>query len=262
MGFFSRCFGSGCCKYFMHARFKFTCVYGVWLLGGSISEIWPHICQAWPAPPYPHFPNAPPSMSRLLLFFGYNRASPIIKHSLNLMPDAQVCVYLTVHITKLQLQSTFPKPLYIPHSACIHGTLAAENLDVCSACDPWDTNTQLTMVKDGRPGAGHAFPRQQHMRRRGGYLFLPGFSSLYDAIHGWMTRRMDGKSFMTTMSSITMSFIICNASFNRWRVWFLVVPFLLVAHLFWAVCLPALLVSLCCVLNLLAQPLLFCLWTT
>jgi hypothetical protein len=77
-----------------------------------------------------------------------------------------------------------------------------------------------------------------------------------------MTRRMDGKSFMTTMSSITMSFIICNASFNRWRVWFLVVPFLLVAHLFWAVCLPALLVSLCCVLNLLAQPLLFCLWTT
>jgi hypothetical protein len=30
------------------------------------------------------------------------------------------CVYLTVHITKLQLQTTFPKPLYIPHSACIH----------------------------------------------------------------------------------------------------------------------------------------------
>jgi hypothetical protein len=25
-----------------------------------------------------------------------------------------------VHITKLQLQTTFPKPLYIPHSACIH----------------------------------------------------------------------------------------------------------------------------------------------
>ncbi len=34
--------------------------------------------------------------------------------------NAQVCVYLTVHITKLQLQTTFPKPLYIPHSACIH----------------------------------------------------------------------------------------------------------------------------------------------
>jgi hypothetical protein len=27
-------------------------------------------------------------------------------------------VYLMVHITKLQLQTTFPKPLYIPHSAC------------------------------------------------------------------------------------------------------------------------------------------------
>jgi hypothetical protein len=27
---------------------------------------------------------------------------------------------------------------------------------------------------------------------RGGYLFPPGFSSLYDAIHGWMTGQMDG----------------------------------------------------------------------
>jgi hypothetical protein len=40
--------------------------------------------------------------------------------SLNPVHNAQVCVYLTVHITKLQLQTTFPKPLYIPHSACIH----------------------------------------------------------------------------------------------------------------------------------------------
>ncbi len=30
------------------------------------------------------------------------------------------------------------------------GTLAAENLDVCTACDPWDSNIQLTMVKDWR----------------------------------------------------------------------------------------------------------------
>jgi len=35
------------------------------------------------------------------------------------MPNAQVRVYLTVHITKLQLQTTFPKPLYIQHSTCI-----------------------------------------------------------------------------------------------------------------------------------------------
>jgi hypothetical protein len=72
--------------------------------------------------------------------------------SLNPMPNAQVCdLYLRVHITKLQLQTTFPKPLYIPHSACIHQTLlAAENLDVCTACDPWDSNIQLTMVRDRR----------------------------------------------------------------------------------------------------------------
>jgi hypothetical protein len=50
------------------------------------------------------------------------------------MPNAHVCVYLTVHITKLQLQTTFPKPLYISH--VFIKTLAIENLDVCTACDP------------------------------------------------------------------------------------------------------------------------------
>ncbi len=41
-------------------------------------------------------------------------------------------------------------------------------------------------------GPGYAFPRQQHMRKEGGegYLFLSGFSSLYDAIHGWMDGRV------------------------------------------------------------------------
>jgi hypothetical protein len=34
----------------------------------------------------------------------------------------------------------------------------------------------------GFPEAMHAFPRPL----KGGYLFLPGFSSLYDAIHGYM----------------------------------------------------------------------------
>jgi hypothetical protein len=44
------------------------------------------------------------------------------------------------------------------------------------------------------PGNGHAFPRQWHVRRRvGGYLFMLMFFSLYDAIHGWMAGRMDGK---------------------------------------------------------------------
>jgi hypothetical protein len=40
-----------------------------------------------------------------------------IETSLNPMPNAQVCVYLTIHITKLKLQTTFPKPRYIPHFA-------------------------------------------------------------------------------------------------------------------------------------------------
>jgi hypothetical protein len=42
----------------------------------------------------------------------------------------------------------------------------------------------------------------------GVYLFLPGFSSLYDAIHGWMTGRMDG--WMEKASRTTTSFTICN----------------------------------------------------
>jgi hypothetical protein len=33
--------------------------------------------------------------------------------SLNPVPNAEVCVHLIVHITELQLQTTFPKPLYI-----------------------------------------------------------------------------------------------------------------------------------------------------
>jgi len=39
----------------------------------------------------------------------------LTKAIVNPMPNAHVCVYLTVHITKLQLQTTFPKPFYIPH---------------------------------------------------------------------------------------------------------------------------------------------------
>jgi hypothetical protein len=40
--------------------------------------------------------------------------------SLNPVPNAQVCVHLTIHITKLQLQTTVPKPLYIQHFTCIY----------------------------------------------------------------------------------------------------------------------------------------------
>ncbi len=97
--------------------------------------------------------------------------------SLNPVPNAQVCVYLTVHITKLQLQNTFLKPLYISHSACIHGTLAAENLDVCTTCDPWDSNIQLTMVKDQRR---QIYPKSQSLSR---IQNEPNFST--SLMHPW-----------------------------------------------------------------------------
>ncbi len=59
--------------------------------------------------------------TRTLRDYLYQGGDPRIFYtSLNPMPNVHVCVYLTIHITKLQLQTTFPKPLYIPHSACIH----------------------------------------------------------------------------------------------------------------------------------------------
>ncbi len=36
------------------------------------------------------------------------------------------------------------------------------------------------------PQPGMPFLDSDTCVERGGYLFLPGFSSLYDAIHGWM----------------------------------------------------------------------------
>jgi len=44
----------------------------------------------------------------------------VLNANLNSMLNAHVCVYLTIHVTKLQLQTTFPKPFYIPHFTCIH----------------------------------------------------------------------------------------------------------------------------------------------
>ncbi len=81
MGFFSRCFGSGCCKYLcMRGSKSLVCP------GGSISEIWPQSCQAWPAPLPPlfpkHFRKVPTHEPALFFFFGYNQASPITKHGM------------------------------------------------------------------------------------------------------------------------------------------------------------------------------------
>ncbi len=84
------------------------------------------------------------------------------------------CVYLTVHITKLQLQTTFPKPLYIYHIVHVFmGTLATENLVGFVA----DIDIKILRVAPSPPlGAGHAFPRQRHMHREEGVIyFCQGF---------------------------------------------------------------------------------------
>jgi hypothetical protein len=44
------------------------------------------------------------------------------------------------------------------------------------------------------------------------YLFLSGFSSLYEAIHGWMMGRMDRWMEKVSQKTTTTSFTICNHS--------------------------------------------------
>jgi hypothetical protein len=86
------------------------------------------------------------------------------------------------------------------------GTLAAENLDVCTACNPWDSNTQLTMEKtrDNKymlalllilisksrgcpPRARACLPRHRHMHRGGGVIsFCQGFlHCMMPSMDGW-----------------------------------------------------------------------------
>ncbi len=60
-----------------------------------------------------------------------------------------VCIWwyiLQNYKYKLHFQSL--SIYHIPHVSI--RTLAAENLDVCTTCDPWDSNIQLTMGKDRR----------------------------------------------------------------------------------------------------------------
>ncbi len=82
-----------------------------------------------------------------------SRRPLIYKTSLNQVPNAQVCVYLSVHITKLQLQTTFPKPLYIPHSHdAIHGWMTGWTDGWVTWCHPWmDDGTNGWMEKASRP---------------------------------------------------------------------------------------------------------------
>ncbi len=101
---------------------------------------------------------------------------------------------------KLHFQNLFI--YHIPH--VFIETLADENLDVCIACDPWDSNMQLTMVTKRRwqnikilvvplLGAGHAFPKQQHMCKGGVIYFCQGFFPyMMPSMDGWWDEWMDG----------------------------------------------------------------------
>jgi hypothetical protein len=99
---------------------------------------------------------------------------------------------------------------HIPHVSI--GTLAAENLDVCTACDPWDSNIQLTMVKDRRPGLGMPFLDSDTCAEGGLFSSARVFFPM-PSMDGWWDRWMDGKNFTTTTS-----FTICNNNSTRTSV--------------------------------------------
>jgi hypothetical protein len=149
--------------------------------------------------------------------------------SLNPMPNAQVCVFdgtyykitTTNYISKTSLYTTFCKYPSGPWPLKILMFALLVTREIATSSWPWekigDDKIYVGFVADidikilGVPPpsrAGHAFPRQQHMQRGGGYLFRPGFSSLYDAIHGWMTGRTD--RWKASRKTTTMPFTISN----------------------------------------------------
>jgi hypothetical protein len=77
-------------------------------------------------------------------------------------------------------------------------TLAAENLDVCTACDLWDSNIQLTMVTDRRPGPGMPFLDSYTCAKGGLFISARVFFPVWchpwmdDGTDGWMMGLMDG----------------------------------------------------------------------
>jgi hypothetical protein len=97
---------------------------------------------------------------------------------------------------------------HIPHVSI--GTLAAEILDVCTACDPWDTNIQLTMVKDRRPGPGMPFLDSNPCTEGGFIYFCQVFFPVW--CHPWMDDGTDG--WMKKAWLPRRPFTICNTSVN------------------------------------------------
>jgi hypothetical protein len=154
------------------------------------------------------------------------------------------CVYIWWYILQNYNYKLHFQNLSIYHILHVFiGTLATENLDVCTTCDLPDSNIQLTMVKDRRqqiypkchsnrklrtiliyqnlgvppPRLGMPFLDSDTCAEGGGAnLFLLGFSSLYDAIHGWMMRRMDGWMEKASWKTTTTSFTIFNVCKMTW----------------------------------------------
>jgi hypothetical protein len=91
----------------------------------------------------------------------------------------------TNYISKTSLHTTFR--MYPS------GPWLLKNLDVCTACDSWDNNIQLTMVKDWRPGPGMPF-----LEGRGLFISARVFFPVWchpwmdDGMDGWMDKGTDG----------------------------------------------------------------------
>ncbi len=89
---------------------------------------------------------------------------------------------------KLHFQNLFT--YHIPHASM--GTLAVENLDVCIACDPWNSNIELTMVNDQRPKPGMPFLDNNTCAEGEGGLF--NYARVFFPVwcHPWMDDGTDG----------------------------------------------------------------------
>jgi len=148
--------------------------------------------------------------------------------SLNPVPNAQVCVYLTVHITKLQLQTTFSKPLYIPHFTCIHwdpGHWKSSCLHclwpgsalICSCMSSgivWRiyvgfvADIDIKILKVRPLGSGMPFLDSDTCAEGGGVIYLCQgfFPCMMPSMDGWwdgcMDESHDEKSFMKNNDNI------------------------------------------------------------
>jgi hypothetical protein len=91
----------------------------------------------------------------------------------------------TNYISKTSLYTTFcmypsrPLPLKILMFA-----------QLVTACDPWDNNIQLTMIKDRRPGPGMPFLDSNTCAKSGLFISARVFFPVW--CHPWMDDETDG----------------------------------------------------------------------